>query len=160
MASQPLPGTFFLAPMAEITTPALRSIVKEFSPDVVLYSEMLSAGAIVAGAGHNAALTKKFTFDEPFIYQILGNSPTVMAEACTILAETGCSSIDINMGCAAPEILSKGQGARLLTDFQGTRDIIRRCRKVLKTGLSVKMRTGFDHYDREEFLRFIKMLQS
>ena len=47
----PFPEKFFLAPMTEITTPALRRIVKDFTRHVVLYSEMISAGALVSNAG-------------------------------------------------------------------------------------------------------------
>ena len=62
---------FSLAPMAEITTPALRETVKDFSENILLFSEMLSAGAIAAGSGHNEPLVKKREFDDPFVYQLV-----------------------------------------------------------------------------------------
>jgi tRNA-dihydrouridine synthase B len=149
---------FFLAPLAEITTPALRETVREFSSDVVVSSEMLSAGALVSGATHNIPLETKHVFDDPIMFQLLGNSPDIMKEACHILNEKSCYSININIGCAAPDILKKRSGAWLLREPELTRDIIRACRAVTKTKLSVKMRTGFQSYDEPYLMDYIAML--
>jgi tRNA-dihydrouridine synthase B len=154
-----LPGKLFLAPMAEISTPALRSVIKELYPGTVLYSEMLSAGAIVAGGEHNEPLVKKYDFDDPLVYQIVGADPAVMAGACEILSGYGCFAMDINMGCPIHDIVKKGQGSRLLTDTARAREIVRACRKTARTGLSVKMRTGWEENDGAKFVEFIKMLE-
>lgn len=155
----PLPGTLFLAPMAETSTPALRCVVKNYHRETVVYSEMLSAGAVVAGSAHNEPLVQLHDFDTPLIYQIVGGHPEIMAEACSILAGRGCHGIDINMGCPNHEIVKKGHGARLLTDMEKARKIIRACRKTLSTSLSVKLRTGYESNDKDHFLKFIRMLE-
>jgi tRNA-dihydrouridine synthase B len=155
-----LPYKLFLAPMAEITTPALRRLVKELYAEVVLYSEMLSAGAIAAGADHNEALAKKYNFEDPIIYQIVGSDPSVMADAASILSEKNCYAIDINMGCPIHDIVKKGQGARLLTDIDRAKNIVRACRRATKTKLSAKIRTGYETNDTGKFIRFISMLES
>ncbi len=120
---------------------------------------MLSAGAIVSGAEHNTPLMGRYEFDNPYIYQVLGNCEKRMSEACRVLSERGCFSIDINMGCSAPDIIKKGSGAALLNDTRRTREIVRSCRKAVKTRLSVKMRTGFTSSNKERLLDFVKMLK-
>lgn len=150
----------FMAPMAEITTPSLRRCVRSYSPDTVLYSEMLSAAAIAGNAVHNEPLTRLNENDEPFVYQILGGDPDLMAEACVILGEKRCSGIDINMGCSAPDIIKKFQGSRLLSDIAATAGIVKKCRKVYTGMLSVKMRSGFDLTDAAYLLDFAKMLEA
>ena len=150
---------FFMAPMAEITTPALRKTIREFSSSVVLSSEMLSAGALVAGGMHNRPLSDKHEFDDPIIFQIAGNDPQVMKDACDSLSKQDPYSIDINMGCSAPEILKRGFCAMLLRDREKARGIVKACRSAAKTRLSVKMRCGFETYDRAYLAGFIKMLQ-
>ena len=45
-----LTEAFFLAPMAEISTPALRQVIKGFSKNVILCSEMLNANEIVSNS--------------------------------------------------------------------------------------------------------------
>lgn len=146
--------------MAETSTPALRHIIKEFCPETVLFSEMLSAGAIAACAPNNVPMVHKHDFDNPLIYQIVGSDPAVMARACAILSDTGCFGVDINMGCPNHEIVKKGQGAYLLTDNYRAQSIIQACRKTCSTRLSVKMRTGYEDSNEEQFINFIKMLES
>ncbi len=154
-----LPGKLFLAPMAETSTPALRHVIKELCPETVLFSEMLSAGAIAAHAPNNEPMVTKRDFDDPLIYQIVGSDPDVMARACAILSATGCFGIDINMGCPNHDIVKKGQGAHLLTDNNRAQSIIKACRTACPIRLSVKMRTGYEENDEECFINFIKMLE-
>ena len=150
---------FHLAPMAELTTPALRKVVKKFTNSVVLYSEMLASGAINAKAPHNEPLTKRYDFDTPFFYQLVGNNPLIMANAARILQDYGCDGININMACSAPHILKSGGGAHLLRDITNAKDIIRACRKAITCLLTVKMRAGFDDIDINFLKQFIGMLQ-
>jgi len=150
---------FFLAPMAEITTPALRKCVRGFDAETVLYSEMLSAAAVRGGAMHNEPFMMVNDNDEPFVFQLLGGDADTMAAACEILQERVCSGIDINMGCSAPDIVKKFQGSRLLSDMKTTRDIIKKCRSVCRVSLSVKMRSGFEESDEAYLIEFAKMLE-
>ncbi|HON79968.1 MAG TPA: tRNA-dihydrouridine synthase family protein [Spirochaetota bacterium] len=151
--------TYFLAPMAEITTPALRNLVKHYYSGIVLSSEMMSAAAIVGGAMNNNVFLARYPFDDPYIYQIVGNSPGKMAEACRILSGKGCFSVDINMGCSAPDIVKKNYGAKLLCDIDLAKKIVRECRKACTTRLSVKMRSGYESSDEEYLKKFSRMLQ-
>ncbi|MBN1531690.1 MAG: tRNA-dihydrouridine synthase family protein [Spirochaetes bacterium] len=148
----------YMAPMAEITTPALRKTIRGFSGTAVLASEMLSASALVRGGMHNEAMAAKHPFDDPFVYQIAGGDPGTMAEACRRLSGAAPYSIDINMGCAAPDILKRGIGAMLLTDMTRAGAIVRACRDAAATRLSVKMRCGFERYDEGYLLDFVRML--
>jgi tRNA-dihydrouridine synthase B len=154
-----LPHKLFLAPMAEVSTPALRCIVKEMCKRVVLCSEMLSASAIAAGSAHNEPLVRAHDFDNPIMYQIVGSDAGVMARAAAILSENECYSIDINMGCPNHEIVKRGQGARLLTDFDRAKRIVRACRRATRARLSVKMRSGYGDSDEKRFTDFISMLE-
>jgi len=154
-----LPGKLFLAPMAETSTPALRHVIKEICPETVLFSEMLSAGAIAAHAPNNEPMVTRRGFDDPLIYQIVGSDPGVMARACSILSDTGCFGVDIDMGCPNHDIVKKGQGAYLLTDNNRAQSIIKACRKACPTRLSVKMRTGYEDSNEERFINFIKMIE-
>ncbi len=151
--------TLFMAPMAEITTPALRRCIRRFDKETVLYSEMLSGAAIAFGSLHNAPLTVINDDDEPFVFQLLGGDPDTMAAACAILAEKKCSGIDINMGCSAPDIVKKFQGSKLLSDMAATREIVQKCRKAYNGSLSVKMRSGFEQSDNKYLIDFAHMLE-
>ncbi|MGB4268059.1 MAG: tRNA-dihydrouridine synthase family protein [Spirochaetota bacterium] len=151
--------TLHLAPMAELTTPALRKVVKKFTANVVLYSEMLASGAINAKAPHNEPLVKCYDFDTPFFYQLVGNNPAIMANAATILQDFKCDGININMACSAPHILKTGGGASLLCNFNQAKAIIAACRKNVHGLLTVKIRAGFHDIDLLFLRQFVRMLQ-
>lgn len=148
-----------MAPMAELSTPALRRCIRGFSPDTILFSEMLSASAVVGTAQHNEPLMARNEMDEPFVYQLLGGDPDIMSRACEMLVETGAMGIDINMGCSAPDIIKRVQGARLLKEPDLVRSIIRSCRKSFNGTLSVKIRSGFESSDQAFLQNFALMLE-
>jgi len=153
------PKKFYMAPMAEITTPAFRRCVRSFSTEVVLHTEMLSASALANRAVHNAPLLLKNECDEPIVYQLLGSDPDLMARSCSILENMGAAAIDINMGCSAPDILKKCQGSMLLAETGPARELVRACRSAFRRSLSVKMRSGFTSSDPDYLARFAMMLQ-
>jgi tRNA-dihydrouridine synthase len=86
-----------------------------------------------------------------------------MAEAAELLSQKNeVLAIDINMGCSAPDIVNKGNGSKLLLpeNFKNTELIIKNCRKrVKKCSLSVKIRSGYEYYDRDYLAKFCKMAE-
>lgn len=162
-------GALHSAPLAEITTPAFRRLLRSFSLDVIIYSEMISARAMLGGGMHNDSLTGIHDFDDPFVWQLLGNEPESMARAALKLGEldrlrlqrkpgAGPRGVDINMGCSAPEIRSSGLGSALLKDVPLALEIVRECRRVCAGTLSVKMRGGFERVDASFVKDFIEKL--
>lgn len=143
--------------MADLSTPALRRVIRRDS-GAVLYTEMISATALLHGGLRNAYLTQKNPEDEPLVYQLIGNDVAAMSRAAALLAEKQPWGIDINMGCSAPEILHKGWGSALMRDRERARDIVRACRAVVPR-LSVKIRSGWKTDDRAALSDFLSMLQ-
>lgn len=148
-----------MAPMAELTTPPLRDCIRSFSAETVLFSEMLSAAVVVCKSQHNELLMARTESDEPFVFQLLGGDPKIMAHACEILQEKGGKAVDINMGCSAPDIIKKMQGAKLLKEPILVRNILRECRKVFKGSISVKLRSGFESDDKAYLVEFARMIE-
>lgn len=149
---------FMAAPMAELSTPALRKAIHRHSPKTLLYTEMLNAGAIAAQKKHNLPLVSRHC-DASLVYQIVGNNPEVMARAIAYLRNLEPAGIDINMGCPAPDIVRQGMGSALLKDIPLARQVTASCRKAWDGPLSVKLRSGFDQSDAEHLLSFAQMLQ-
>ncbi|MBP8084487.1 MAG: tRNA-dihydrouridine synthase family protein [Spirochaetes bacterium] len=148
----------FLAPCADLTTPALRREIRRLSKDVILFSEMISASSLLRGGLRNDYLVKKHDFDDPISFQLIGNDPSVMARAAEKLEANLPYSVDINMGCSAPEIRARGWGSALMADQTLAAKIVRECRKKVKT-LSVKCRAGFERSDYDNLFSFVKMLK-
>jgi tRNA-dihydrouridine synthase B len=149
---------FMLAPMAEISTPALRSCIASFAPDTILYTEMLSANLLLHGGIFNNALLQK-NESEKTVYQLLGKDPVILRDASQKLEALSPYAIDINMGCSAPDILKTGGGACLLKEPDRAREIIKTVRAAVRCPVSVKIRTGWNTVDLSFTREFCTMLE-
>ncbi|HEY1405598.1 MAG TPA: tRNA-dihydrouridine synthase family protein [Spirochaetota bacterium] len=148
---------FILAPMAEITTPSLRTAIRSYSPNVTLCSEMLSAYHVLHGGKINRYLLARAE-GENLVYQLLGNDPAIMRDAALSLAALSPAGINFNLGCSAPDILKMRCGAHLLKEKELVRDIVRSVRRAISIPFSVKMRAGFESVDLPFTLDFCRML--
>jgi nifR3 family TIM-barrel protein len=132
-----------LAPMAGVTDLAFRETIREISPDVLMFSEMVSAKAMSYGDKNTYGLIRTSPADKPLLsIQIFGHEPSVMAESAKKIEDMGFSYLDINCGCPAPKIVKNGDGAALLKNPGLIYEIVSRVRKAVGMTLSAKLRTG------------------
>ena len=95
----------FAAPLAGVTDRPFRRIVREFSPNAPLVTEMISCHSLV-GAHKNCLRNFDNYADEGAVgAQIFGADADLMADSARILQDAGAKWIDINMGCPAPKIV-------------------------------------------------------
>lgn len=149
-----------LAPMAGWTDSAYRQICKKLAPDLICFSELTSTNAIKY---KNEKTLKMLDFDKseyPLIMQLFGNKPEFYVEAGKRLEQLGIAGIDINMGCPARKVLHTEQGAALLKDPNLAGEIVHKLSKAVKIPVSVKTRIGYDEYDPEKMIKFLKTLES
>src|SRR3990167_8806265 len=71
---------YALAPMAGVTDSAFRQICKSFGADVV-YSEMVSATALVYDSKKTLELMRFSKKERPFVAQLFGSKPELFALA-------------------------------------------------------------------------------
>jgi nifR3 family TIM-barrel protein len=103
-----------LAPMDGITDAAFRKMVVSFCKPDVLFTEFTSVEGICAGA---LKPLNAFIYDEeehPIVAQLFGTDPECFYKAFFVIADLGFDGIDINMGCPAKVITTKGAGAALI----------------------------------------------
>lgn len=130
-----------LAPLAEITHAPLRMLIRRFGGCDLLFTEMFSASMLVR-APHKSVFLIQDPSEDDLVHQIAGSDPHVMADAAILLRERGATRLDINMGCSAPAILRKGEGAALAADRPRALSVVSAVREVFPGHLSVKMRLG------------------
>jgi tRNA-dihydrouridine synthase B len=149
-------GNVFLAPMAGITDTPFRRIVQEFGVSAV-WTEMISSDA-VASAKAEFRTTELEGHSVPAIFQITGKRPEVMARAAALLEQRGAAAIDINMGCPARKVVSKGSGAALMKDVGLATAITRAVRNAIRVPLTAKIRSGWDEQNKNavEFARALE----
>jgi len=130
-----------LAPMAGFSDQPFRRLAREFGADEV-FSEMVSANALVREHPRTRNMMRLHANEKPATIQIFGADPEVMAEAALMAEATGCSFLDINMGCPARKIVKNGAGSALLDNPGLAAKIVKKVARAVKTPVSVKIRTG------------------
>ena len=105
-------GPISVAPMMDWTDRHCRYFMRLLSPSVVLYTEMVTAAAIVHGD-----VDRFLRFHErehPVALQLGGSDPDWMAEATARAAAYGYDEININVGCPSDRVQSGQFGACLM----------------------------------------------
>ena len=140
----------FGAPLAGITDKPFRRVVRMFSSNVPLYTEMISCHSLV-GAHKNCLRNFDRYDDEGNIgAQIFGANVSLMADAAKILQDSGAAWIDINMGCPVPKVATRsGAGANLMRDHKLAEKIMRAVVGAVQIPVSIKTRLGWDDAHRD-----------
>lgn len=150
----PTPGTFqlgpfalrnrwILAPMAGVSEQPFRELVFELGA-ALAPTELVSANGLIRASARTRKYLRHGPTERPFVVQLFGGEPEVMAQAAVMAKEVGADAIDINMGCPVPKVTRSGAGSGLLCDPPRAQAIVRQCREATGLPVSVKIRAGWD----------------
>lgn len=131
-----------LGPMAGVTDLPFRLLCKEQGCGM-LYTEMVSAKAILYKNKNTNILLNIDKAEHPIAVQLFGSDPDIMAEIGAKVAEGPCDFIDINMGCPVPKIVNNHEGSYLLTQPKLVEQILTKMVKAIKKPVTIKVRKGF-----------------
>ena len=137
-----LENNIFLAPMAGITDLPFRLICKENGAGLV-YTEMVSAKALLYGDEKTKLLLKTCKEEHPLAVQIFGSDLNAIAYASKYVSKIG-EIVDINMGCPAPKIVKNGDGSKLLLNLNLVEKIVKTAVENASVPVTVKIRLGWD----------------
>ncbi|MGC2461419.1 MAG: tRNA dihydrouridine(20/20a) synthase DusA [Steroidobacteraceae bacterium] len=129
-----------VAPMMDWTDRHCRYFLRGFSPRVLLYTEMISAAAIVHG--NRARLLRYSAEEQPLALQLGGNDPSLLAAAARAGAERGYREINLNCGCPSDRVHAGAFGACLMLDRERVADGVAAMCAAVTVPVSVKMRIG------------------
>lgn len=140
----------FAAPLAGITDLPFRRVIRMFSPDAPLVTEMISCHSIVAAHKNCRRNFDRYDTEGNIGAQIFGADANMMADAARILADNGAKWIDINMGCPVPKVATRaGAGAHLMRDHKLAGQIISAVVRAVDIPVSIKTRLGWDDAHRD-----------
>lgn len=148
-----------LAPMAGITDMPLRQLIRKFSPNCLLTTEMISSEMLMQNRPdeHEKIMCYR-TNEYPIAFQISGHKPFMMAKAAKILADNGASIIDINMGCPVKKVVSGGDGSALMRTPELASDIVKAVKDSVDIPVTVKFRLGYTAQE-QIFLEYAKLME-
>ncbi|MCX7125866.1 MAG: tRNA dihydrouridine(20/20a) synthase DusA [Gammaproteobacteria bacterium] len=145
-----LDHTICVAPMMAYTDRHFRYLLRIISQQAVLYTEMVTAQAIIHG-DRNYLLA--FSDEEhPIALQLGGSDPSHLAQACKIATNFHYNEINLNVGCPSERVQSGCFGAALMKEPE----LVARCITAMIDStdipITVKTRLGVDEFDSEAFL--------
>ncbi len=149
-----------LAPMAGITDMPFRQICVAHGAELT-FTEMVSAKGLLYENARTHDMLALGEDERRVSVQLFGHEPDVLArEAAKVEDVLGqrLFSIDINMGCPARKIVTKGEGAALMRDPELAANIVRACKAAISTPLSVKFRRGYQ-VGQETCAEFARMME-
>ena len=141
--------------MAGITDTAFRQIIREFSQDCLLVTEMLSSEALMWSKEQSIAYCEEF--EKPIAFQLSGHKPELMAKAAQKI-EKNAAIIDINMGCPVNKIVKNNDGSALMKNPSLAYDIVQAVVGATEKPVSVKFRLGWD-INTKNYIKFGEYMQ-
>ena len=147
----PLSRRFSIAPMMEWTDRHERYFLRLFSKNLRLYTEMITADAIIHG--REERLLAFSEAEHPVACQLGGSSPTKLAKAVKIVENFGYDEVNLNAGCPSSRVQSGDFGAAMM----GNKQLLCDCLSAMSDAASsipvtLKCRIGIDEYDSYDFL--------
>jgi tRNA-dihydrouridine synthase A len=137
-----------VAPMMDWTDRHCRYFLRGFSPRVLLYTEMITAAAILRGDARR--LLAYDPEEHPVALQLGGSDPRELAAAAQAGEQAGYDEINLNCGCPSERVASGAFGACLMREPSRVADCVAAMRARVRIPVTVKMRIGVVRGSREQ----------
>ncbi len=147
--------TFCVAPMLDWTDRHCRYFYRLLSKRALLYTEMVTTGAILHG---NRERMLEYNDEEhPLAFQLGGSDREDLARCAEIVEQWGYDEINLNVGCPSDRVQNGRFGACLMAQPQLVADCVAAMQGAVSIPVTVKCRIGIDDQDSyEELVRFVE----
>ncbi|MEY8562231.1 tRNA dihydrouridine synthase DusB [Eggerthellaceae bacterium 3-80] len=149
-----------LAPMAGVSDIAFRSLCVEQGADLA-FTEMVSAKGLSYANEKTRHLLDLAQGETSVGVQLFGHEPQTLADQAAWVEQTLGSSLaylDINMGCPARKIVTKGDGSALMKDPLLAAHIVEAVVGAVQHPVTVKFRRGY-YMNKETAPEFARDMQ-
>jgi len=136
--------------MMDWTDRHCRFLLRQISKHTVLYTEMVTTGAILHGNRERFLRFDKC--EHPLVLQLGGSEPHQLAECSRIGEDAGYDEINLNVGCPSDRVQSGRFGACLMMEPARVADCIAAMSQAVSVPVTVKTRIGVDDRDSYEEL--------
>jgi tRNA-dihydrouridine synthase A len=144
-----------IAPMMDHTDKHFRYFMRLLSKHAVLYTEMITTGAIIHG--DRQRFLDFNNAEHPLAIQLGGSNPDDLAECAKIAESEGYDEVNLNIGCPSDRVQNGQFGACLMSNENLVAECINKIKSAIKIPVTIKTRIGIDDLDSYEFLfNFIK----
>nr|WP_283166123.1 tRNA dihydrouridine(20/20a) synthase DusA [Shewanella fodinae] len=140
---------FSVAPMLDWTDRHYRYFARLMSSQALLYTEMVTTGAILFGKGDYLEYNEA---EHPLALQLGGSDPQALAQCARIAEERGYDEVNLNVGCPSDRVQNGRFGACLMAEPQLVADCVNAMQQQVSIPVTVKTRIGIDEQDSYLFL--------
>lgn len=133
---------FSVAPMMDWTTSAYRNLARQLSRHTLLYTEMVTTGALIHGD------TERFLRHDPAEYplalQLGGSNPSELAQCAKLAEQFGFDEVNLNVGCPSDRVQNNMIGACLMAHPDKVAEGVRAMQAATNIPVTVKHRIGIN----------------
>lgn len=150
MTSGTVDRRFCVAPMMACTDRHARGFMRGLSRRALLYTEMVTTGALIHGDQH-----RHLHYDaseHPVALQLGGSEPDELAWCARLAEQWGYDEVNLNVGCPSDRVQSGTFGACLMAQPQRVADGVAAMRQACDLAITVKCRIGIDDQDPRQSL--------
>jgi tRNA-dihydrouridine synthase A len=141
---------FSVAPMMDWTDRHCRFFHRLLTRRTLLYTEMLTTGAVLHG--DRTRLLAFDPFEHPVALQLGGSDPKALAASARIGADFGYDEVNLNIGCPSDRVQEGRFGACLMAEPALVADGVAAMKAAVDIPVTVKCRIGIDEQDPNEAL--------
>ena len=146
-----------VAPMMAWTDRPYRRMMRRITRHTLLYTEMITTGAILHGDADRHLSRGPET--SPLALQLGGDDPDALAQAITVADAYGYDEYNLNVGCPSDRVQKGRFGACLMAEPEHVAELVAAMRGATNKPVTVKHRIGIDDQDTyEHMLRFVDIV--
>ncbi|WP_422823565.1 tRNA dihydrouridine(20/20a) synthase DusA [Vreelandella vilamensis] len=149
---------FSVAPMMDLTTREYRAFARTLTKRALLYTEMVTTGAIL----HGSPRARFLGFDDvehPIALQLGGSDAGELAECAAIAEAWGYDEVNLNVGCPSDRVQNNMIGACLMGYPEKVAAAVKAMQAAVSIPVTVKCRIGVDDQDEDaDLARFIDIV--
>lgn len=146
--SRKLDRRFSIAPMMDWTTSDYRVFARLLSSKTLLYSEMVTTGALLNGRNPERFL-QYHESEHPLALQLGGSNPSALAQCSQLAEQYGYDEVNLNAGCPSDRVQNSMIGACLMAHVEKVKDMMKAMQDACSLPVTIKHRIGLD--DQESY---------
>jgi tRNA-dihydrouridine synthase A len=144
---RPIDRRFSVAPMLDWTDKHCRVFHRQLSKQAVLYTEMITTGAIIHGKGGPERFLQFSDIEHPLALQLGGSDRNDLATCTQLAADWGYDEVNLNCGCPSDRVQNGMFGACLMAKPELVADGIKAMQDAADIDITVKHRIGIDEME-------------
>jgi tRNA-dihydrouridine synthase A len=136
--------------MMDWTDRHCRYFLRQVSSSAVLYTEMITTGALLHGdVERHLAFSRE---EHPVAAQLGGSEPADLAKCAKLVEQYGYDEVNLNIGCPSERVQRGAFGACLMAEPDLVADCVQAMREAVKIPVTVKHRLGINKIESYEFV--------